>query len=170
MKTNRRTVAALSKTLGQGGQLLWIAPSGGRDRPSAEGVWSPAPFDATAVELMRALTAKAAPAGHLWPLAMESGPMMPPPPALQKEIGERRLTYHVGVGLSLAPELDVEAAVAGIDAADKEGRAAAVAKKAYEAVCAEYAPLQNAVAAGRGARGVFSQPWKACTDIPAFLF
>ena len=39
----------------QGSQLLWIAPSGGRDRPNAEGVWMPSPFDASSVELMRQL-------------------------------------------------------------------------------------------------------------------
>ena len=42
----------------QGSQLLWIAPSGGRDRPNAEGVWMPSPFDASSVELMRQLLAQ----------------------------------------------------------------------------------------------------------------
>ncbi len=43
----------------QGGQLLWIAPSGGRDRPNADGVWMPAPFDAASVELMRQMLSQA---------------------------------------------------------------------------------------------------------------
>jgi hypothetical protein len=30
--TNRRTLVAMSKALAAGGRLLWIAPSGGRDR------------------------------------------------------------------------------------------------------------------------------------------
>ena len=42
----------------QGGRLLWLAPSGGRDRPNAEGVWMPAPFDAASVELMRQMLAQ----------------------------------------------------------------------------------------------------------------
>lgn len=32
MATNRRTLKAMQTALGEGGQLLWIAPSGGRDR------------------------------------------------------------------------------------------------------------------------------------------
>lgn len=158
-KTNRRTVSELAKALKAGGALLWIAPSGGRDRPSEAGEWRPAPFDPAAVELMRQLAAKAAPRGHLWPLAMESGPMMPPPPAVQKELGERRLTNHVGVGISLGPELDIASIVAGIDESDRDARAAAVARAAYDAVVKEYGPLRDAVAAGAGPTGAFSQPW-----------
>ena len=63
----------------QGGQLVWIAPSGGRDRPDAEGNWLPAHFDGSAVELMRTLLTKAAPDGHLYPFAMSSFAIMPPP-------------------------------------------------------------------------------------------
>jgi len=83
----------------QGGLLIWIAPSGGRDRPNEDGVWMPAPFDPSAVDLMRALTARAKPAGHLFPLAMHSGEMMPPPKSTEKNLGERRLTYFTGVGM-----------------------------------------------------------------------
>lgn len=82
----------------QGGLLLWIAPSGGRDRPNDEGVWSPDRFDPSAVELMRHMTTRAKPSGHLFPLAMHSGPMMPPPKKAEKALGERRLTFFTGVG------------------------------------------------------------------------
>lgn len=82
----------------QGGLLLWIAPSGGRDRPNEDGVWMPAKFDPSAVELMRHLISRAKPDGHLFPLAMHSGEMMPPPKSTEKALGERRLTSFVGVG------------------------------------------------------------------------
>lgn len=75
-----------------------MAPSGGRDRPNAESKWLPHAFDAGVVELMRSLLVNAKRPGHLFPLAMHSGEMMPPPPALEKHIGERRLTSFVGVG------------------------------------------------------------------------
>lgn len=160
--TNRKTVTLMIKALNAGGKLLWIAPSGGRDRPSADtGAWSPAPFDPAAVELMRQLTAKTKPAGHLYPLAMESGRMMPPPPATEKAVGERRLTNYVGVGIALGPELDLGAIVAGIDEADKDARAAAVCAAAQGAVEAQYAGLLAAMEAGPGAWGPdYSQPWK----------
>ena len=89
----------------QGGKLLWVAPSGGRDRPNAEGKWLPYAFDAGVVELMRSLLVSAKRPGHLFPLAMHSGEMMPPPPALEKQLGERRLTSFVGVGAPAAPSL-----------------------------------------------------------------
>ena len=82
----------------QGGKLLWIAPSGGRDRPNEEGTWLPAPFDAASVDLMRYLIASSKRPGHLFPLAMHSGEMMPPPLTVESAIGERRLTFYVGVG------------------------------------------------------------------------
>lgn len=62
-----------------GGSLVWIAPSGGRDRPDADGKWTPDPFDPTAVELMASLIGRAKKPGHLYPMAMYSYPIMPPP-------------------------------------------------------------------------------------------
>ena len=88
----------MSELYVQGGLLLWIAPSGGRDRPDDDMRWLPARFDPSAVELMRHLVSRAKPPGHLFPLAMHSGEMMPPPKGLLKSLGERRLTYFTGVG------------------------------------------------------------------------
>lgn len=82
----------------QGGKLIWIAPSGGRDRPNADGQWIPDTFDPAAVELMRQMLAKAKPPGHLYPLAMHSGEIMPPPPSKEKDVGEHRITRHAAVG------------------------------------------------------------------------
>ena len=62
----------------RGGQLVWLAPAGGRDRPNADDEWLPAPFDASAVELMRTLLGKAKRPGHLYPFAMSSWAIMPP--------------------------------------------------------------------------------------------
>lgn len=45
--TNRRTLGAMVRELGKGGKLVWIAPSGGRDRPDADtGEWLPHKYDA----------------------------------------------------------------------------------------------------------------------------
>ncbi len=48
--------------------------------------------------------------GHMYPLAMYSWPVMPPPPAVVKELGEKRITNFSPVGISLAPELDLDQA------------------------------------------------------------
>lgn len=102
--TNRKTLVAMARRLNEGGALIWIAPSGGRDRSlTPDGVdFLPDPFDASAVELMRSLTARAKQPGHLYPMAMYSWPVMPPPKTVDKTMGERRLTNYTGVGISVA--------------------------------------------------------------------
>eukprot|EP00983_Pelagomonas_calceolata_P078924 1154444-Pelagomonas_calceolata.AAC.5 len=39
--------------------------------------------------------------GHIYPMAMFSWPMMPPPKTIDKDIGERRITNWTPVGISL---------------------------------------------------------------------
>jgi hypothetical protein len=55
---------AMQRKMNEGGALIWIAPSGGRDRPKEDGKWSPDAFDPTAVDLMRNL-AQVGPASWL---------------------------------------------------------------------------------------------------------
>ena len=47
---------------------------------------------------MRQLLAKAKHPGHLYPMAMCSWEIMPPPEKLEKHLGERRQTKHAGTG------------------------------------------------------------------------
>lgn len=47
---------------------------------------------------MRAMVAKSKKPGHLWPMAMYSWEVMPPPAGLEKNLGERRLTGYAGTG------------------------------------------------------------------------
>ena len=51
-----------------------------------------------AVELMRTMMAKSKKPGHLWPMAMYSWEVMPPPAGLEKNLGERRVTGYAGTG------------------------------------------------------------------------
>lgn len=118
METNRKTLVAMQRALNTGGVLIWIAPSGGRDRPNAEDVWRPDSFDPAAVELMRSLVQRAKQPGHLMPMSMFSYPMMPPPKTVDKSIGEQRVTNWTPVGISLCEELDVASIIAGTE--DKE--------------------------------------------------
>lgn len=158
--TNRRTLKAMQTALNEGGKLLWIAPSGGRDRSvdAVSGENLPDSFDASAVELMRALVTKAKPQGHLYPFAMYSYRIMPPPRSVEKNIGERRLVFHAPVGISLGAELDVDAVLAGVE--DKEQRQQKLADAAFNAVTAEYRNMLTAINEPGAASGLgFSQPW-----------
>lgn len=47
---------------------------------------------------MRTMMAKSKKPGHLWPMAMYSWEVMPPPASLEKNLGERRLTGYAGTG------------------------------------------------------------------------
>eukprot|EP00882_Tetradesmus_deserticola_P007082 GHRQ01007455.1.p1 GENE.GHRQ01007455.1~~GHRQ01007455.1.p1 ORF type:complete len:221 (+),score=105.57 GHRQ01007455.1:655-1317(+) len=160
METNRKTLVAMQRAFNAGGSLVWIAPSGGRDRPMDD-VWSPDPFDATAVELMRNLINRAKQPGHLYPMAMFSYPVMPPPKTVDKALGERRLTAWSGVGISVCEELDWQSVVKGID--DKEAAQAALAEAAWKSVVAEYAQLDAAIKQPekRAEMPQFSQPFLA---------
>jgi glycerol-3-phosphate O-acyltransferase len=157
---NRRTLKAMQSALNEGGKLLWIAPSGGRDRSidPETGETTPDGFDPSAVELMRALITKARPQGHLYPFAMYSYRIMPPPKEVRKDIGEERLVFHAPVGISLCDEMDVEALLSGME--NKEERQAALASAAWEMVCNEYEIMLNAIndPANASAAG-YSQPW-----------
>ena len=44
------------------------------------------------------MMAKSKKPGHLWPMAMYSWEVMPPPAGLEKNLGERRLTGYAGTG------------------------------------------------------------------------
>lgn len=154
METNRKTLVAMQRAFNKGGALVWIAPSGGRDRPK-DGVWTPDAFDPAAVELMRNLLTRAKQPGHLFPMAMFSYPIMPPPPSVDKELGERRLTAWSGVGISICEELDVAAITAGIE--DKDAAQAALADAAWRAVVSEYRQLEAAIISSELTQ--FSQPW-----------
>ncbi|KAK9860336.1 hypothetical protein WJX84_006817 [Apatococcus fuscideae] len=164
MASNRRAVGAMLKELGQGGRLVWIAPSGGRDRPDAEGQWAPDKFDPSAVELMRHLAAKSGKPAHFWPFAMLSWRVMPPPTQKEKALGERRLTHFSATGISLGEELDVPGILSGISQEEKAQRQAALAYAAYAAVAQEYATLETATQAAEdeqmdGIPSHFSQPF-----------
>lgn len=159
MAMNRRTLKAMQQALNEGGKLLWIAPSGGRDRSKDEETGENVPdvFDPSAVELMRALATKAKPEGHLYPMAMYSYKIMPPPATLEKSLGEKRITNHAPVGISVCPELDLDAILEGVE--DKEERQAKLAKAAFDQVTLCYKELVQAINNPKARSGAYTQPW-----------
>lgn len=160
---NRETLKNMGAALAKGGALIWIAPAGGRDRPNADGVFTPAAFDPGSVELMRALAGKAAKragtATHFYPFAMFSAPLMPPPDKVVKDIGERRMVNFTGVGISVGEEIDPAAVVEGI--AEKDKAALAFSDAVYKRVCALYKEVDAAVKDPESAPAHFTQPWRS---------
>jgi glycerol-3-phosphate O-acyltransferase len=146
MRKNIATIKEMERLMKEGGNIIWIAPSGGRDRPGEDGVLLPDPWDPDSVELLRKVSSKAgAKPTHFYPLAMATAKILPPPAKLEKSIGEVRSVDFCGVGLSLAEEVDVSAdsiAYKGIDANDDGARKAALAKFAHEKVVEEYKAIE----------------------------
>ena len=147
----------------EGGTLLWIAPSGGRDRIDEEsGKYEPGVFDPSAVQLIKRLLEKAEKSnrGHVYPMAMASAEIMPPPRGVQKDLGEERVLNHHGVGISLGDEI-LEADIPGLgDSEDADDAKLKNERERHAFLQAELAKLQGmpgfAAAAAAAAAAVSS--------------
>eukprot|EP00746_Dinoflagellata_sp_MGD_P001330 gnl/MRDRNA2_/MRDRNA2_102503_c0_seq1.p1 gnl/MRDRNA2_/MRDRNA2_102503_c0~~gnl/MRDRNA2_/MRDRNA2_102503_c0_seq1.p1 ORF type:complete len:500 (+),score=98.76 gnl/MRDRNA2_/MRDRNA2_102503_c0_seq1:178-1677(+) len=159
MATNQRSVRELGKLFKAGGVAVWVAPSGGRDRKDSSGEYSVAKFDPSAVMLLYRMMDKSDKPGHVYPMAMASAEILPPPATVQKDLGEERVMDFRGVGISVAEELDTKGILDGIE--DKSEQAEVLSKAAYEKVTQMYKPLADVVYDGVQAGEDFSQPWKA---------
>jgi glycerol-3-phosphate O-acyltransferase len=92
--------------LKQGGCLLWVAPSGGRDRRDLESGKTPvAPFDAKTIDMFRLMGNKSKKPTHFYPLAMVSYELCPPPDFVDPGVGEQRNFRFVPVGIKVGDEL-----------------------------------------------------------------
>ena len=49
----------MQKLFTDGGKIIWVAPSGGRDRQGADGEFEVAPFDSKSIEMFRLMADKA---------------------------------------------------------------------------------------------------------------
>lgn len=143
-RANTRSLKEMAVLLKSGSQIIWIAPSGGRDRPDPQtGEWFPAPFDASSVDNMRRLAEHSAVPGHLYPLALLCHDIMPPPPQVEKEIGEQRRLSHHGVGLSVGTEINFSEVA--IHYENKEEAKTAFSVALHHAVTEQYNILYSAI-------------------------
>nr|AFV66469.1 GPAT [Lilium hybrid cultivar] len=143
-RSNTRSLKEMATLLRAGSQIIWIAPSGGRDRPDpVTGEWYPAPFDASSVDNMRRLVEHSSFPGHIHPLALLCHDIMPPPPKVEKQIGEQRKIAFHGVGISVAPELNFAEVTAAIE--NPEMAKEAFSQAVYKSVTEQYAVLQSAI-------------------------
>ncbi|KAK8710697.1 hypothetical protein V6N13_146010 [Hibiscus sabdariffa] len=157
-KANIRSLKEMAMLLRTGSKLVWIAPSGGRDRPDpVTGEWYPAPFDSSSVDNMRRLIESSGAPGHIYPLALLCHNIMPPPSQVEKEIGERRIIGFHGTGLSVGPEI--------VAAGEKSDEVKDVfTQSLYKSVTEQYTVLKSAINGNQGmeasTEGVaLSQPW-----------
>lgn len=94
---------------------------------------------------------------HLYPFAMFSAPLMPPPKTIDKAVGERRMVNFTGVGISVGAEMDAAAIVDGVEG--KEAIAMTFSNAVYKEVCELYKEVDAAVKDPAAAPAYFTQPW-----------
>jgi glycerol-3-phosphate O-acyltransferase len=106
---SRQNLAAMSGMLDQlkqGGTILWVAPSGGRDRRDVESGKTPiAPFDHKTMDMFRLMGTKSKKPTHYYPLAMVSYEICPPPDFVEAGVGEQRNFRFVPVGIKVGDEM-----------------------------------------------------------------
>jgi glycerol-3-phosphate O-acyltransferase len=104
---NQKAIAALKDKLSLGGTCLFIAPSGGRDRADSNGKVLPALFSNESVGLMHLLAEQASRSGKkttIYPLVLHTHTILPPPPSIEREIGEMRIARYGPVNVQFLPE------------------------------------------------------------------
>lgn len=131
---NKKTMQLMSKLLEEGGKIIYVAPSGGRDRKNKEGEIEVAPFDPEAIELFYLMAKKAKTTTHFIPFTLSTYHLLPPPETIQKELGEIRITKRTPVHLAFADSFDMEN-FPGCEITDKQLRRKARAQEIWKIVC-----------------------------------
>lgn len=101
---NLKTIKQMKELLNRGGTCIYVALGGGRDRPDADRNVQLTPFDPSSVGLFTLLAQTSKQPTHIFPLVISSFNVLPPPVAVQKELGERRWTKGGRVTVALGEE------------------------------------------------------------------
>jgi len=142
-RQNLRSMKALLDKFKKGGTLMWVAPSGGRDRRDVEtGEVPPAPFDSKTIDIFRLYANKSKVKTHYYPFAMVSYDLCPPPDFVEAGVGEQRNVRFVPVGIAVGPEVE---SVGGL-----EGRHE-FCEHAFETCVADYEQLLKDIEAKKAA-------------------
>jgi len=148
MRKNIATLKAMEALMKEGGAMIWIAPSGGRDRRQDDGSLKPDPFDPDAIEMMKKFGfKKGVKKTHFYPMAMVTYDVMPPPISVGGGLGEERIVNYTGCGISLGEEIDVENGDWAKGVADDD-RKQALATYVYNVVAAEYDNIKGCMGTG----------------------
>jgi glycerol-3-phosphate O-acyltransferase len=106
-RQNLKAMNALLRNFKQGGALVWVAPSGGRDRRDLQTGNVPiAPFDSKTIDMFRLMGNKAGVPTHFYTLAMVTYDLCPPPDTIEATVGESRNVRFAPVGIYVGNELD----------------------------------------------------------------
>lgn len=107
-KQNLQAMGGMLEMLKAGGTLIWVAPSGGRDRRLLDGSGDVplAPFDQKTVDMFRLMGNKSKKETHYYSVSMVSYDLCPPPDFVEAGTGEQRNVRYVPVGIKVSDELE----------------------------------------------------------------
>lgn len=105
---NQKTMKIMSQLLAEGGKCIYVAPSGGRDRPNKEGILEVAPFDPPSIEMFYLIAQQAKTPTHFYPLALATYALLPPPNSVKKQLGEKRQAQCTSIHLAFGNEIDMD--------------------------------------------------------------
>lgn len=106
---NKKTMEIMSALLSQGGKCIYVAPSGGRDRPDASGVVHVANFDPQSIQMFYLMAQKSATPTFFYPMALSTFKLLPPPSRIEAELGEARSTQRSPIHIAVGPSIEMEA-------------------------------------------------------------
>ena len=98
----------MGKLLDEGGKIIYVAPSGGRDRPDNNGKIKISPLDPQSIEIFNLIARKSKAKTHFYTLALSTYQLMPPPKIIQVELGEKRLTKYGAIHLAFGNEINMD--------------------------------------------------------------
>lgn len=131
---NKKTMQLMSRLLEEGGKIIYVAPSGGRDRKNKQGIIEVAPFDPDSIEMFYLMARKAKTVTHFIPFTLTTYDLLPPPETIQQELGEARIVKRTPVHISFADPFDMDH-YPGSDHLDKVKRRQARANAIWKIVC-----------------------------------
>lgn len=105
---NARAIKQMKARLDAGSTIIYVAPSGGRDRKNEDGIVEIAPFDPESCELFMLLGKKSKKPTHYYLLTLDTYNMLPPPDSIQKELGEVRKMEWGPIHALFSEEIDVD--------------------------------------------------------------
>lgn len=105
---NQKTLKMMGELLHEGGKCIYVAPSGGRDRPNSQGVVEVAPFDPQSIEFFYLMARKADRPTHFYPLSLMTYNLLPPPDSIEVELGEQRQPKCTPIHLAFGDEINMD--------------------------------------------------------------
>lgn len=103
---NMEATKAMGQLASQGGNIFWVAPSGGRDRPDETGEFVVANFDAKSLDMFKLMAIQSRKPMHFFPMAMYTHKLIPPPKSVSSDLGEERSAKRGAISIEFLDETD----------------------------------------------------------------